>query len=87
MGNVWVEEEGSRRNSDMTDSVIQVRADCEQVQQQLYAIQESMDKLHLEDTVQSQRMQEWVNHVRATLGSLTGLRAEDIATRNRPWEL
>ncbi|KAF8425213.1 hypothetical protein EV426DRAFT_573443 [Tirmania nivea] len=87
MGTVWVEEEGGERNARRMNSVIRVRACVEQLQQQLYAIHESMDRLQLEDTVQDQRVEEWVNHVQATLGSLTSLRAEDIASRNRPWEL
>ncbi|KAF8428188.1 hypothetical protein EV426DRAFT_705089 [Tirmania nivea] len=61
--------------------------ECGHLQQQLYAIHESMDHLHLEDKVQDQRVEECVNHVQATLDSLTSLRAEDIASRNRPWEL
>ncbi|RPB22559.1 hypothetical protein L211DRAFT_839607 [Terfezia boudieri ATCC MYA-4762] len=42
IGTVWVEEEGSGRNDvEMASRFIQVRARCEQVQQQFYAIQES----------------------------------------------
>ena len=87
MGTVRVEEEGEQ-NAERTNSIIQVRMSFEQVQQQLYAIHiKAMDRLNLEDTVQSQRVQEWVNHVQATLGVLTSLRAKDIASRNRLWEL
>ena len=46
-----------------------------------------MDELGLEDSVRSQRIEGWVNHVQSTLGSLTDVRAEDIVYRNRPWEL
>ncbi|RPB19860.1 hypothetical protein L211DRAFT_586270 [Terfezia boudieri ATCC MYA-4762] len=87
IGTVWVEEDSERNDIEMTSRVIQVRAGCEQVQQQLYAIQESMEHLNLDNTVRSQRMEKWVNHVQVTLDSLTSLRAEDIASRNRPWEL
>ncbi|KAF8420376.1 hypothetical protein EV426DRAFT_243477 [Tirmania nivea] len=63
MGTVWVEEDSDRNDVEMTSRVIQVRARCEQVQQQLYAIQESMEHLNLDNTVRSQRMEEWVNHI------------------------
>jgi len=46
-----------------------------------------MDQLNLENAVQSQRMEEWANHVQITLGNLTSFRAEDIVNRHRPWEL
>ena len=46
-----------------------------------------MDELGLEDSVRSQRIEAWVNHVQSILGSLTDVRAEDIVHRNRPWEL
>ncbi|KAF8442591.1 hypothetical protein BGX38DRAFT_1272306 [Terfezia claveryi] len=82
MGTVWVEEESSGQNARRMNSVIRVQACVEQLQQQLYTIHESMDQFHLEDTVQDQRVEEWVNHVQATLGSLTSLGAEDIASRN-----
>jgi len=74
-------------NAERASTAIQARASTEELQQQLYAIYESMDQLNAEDIVQRQRMQEWVNHVRTTLASLTNLRAEDIASRNRPWDL
>ncbi|KAF8418738.1 hypothetical protein EV426DRAFT_574717 [Tirmania nivea] len=49
---------------------------------------ELIDQLNLDDnTVQSQRMEEWANHVQVTLNSLTSVRAEDIVNRHRPWEL
>jgi len=87
-GTVWVEEEGtSRRNIERANIASRVRESFEQVQQQLYAAYELMDQLNLEDTVQSQRMEEWANHVRTTLGDLTSVRAEDIVNRHRPWEL
>jgi len=57
-----------------------VRESFEQVKQQLYAAYELMDQLNLEDREQSQRMEEWANHVQATLGSLTSVRAEDVLT-------
>ena len=44
-----------------------------------------MDKLNLDDTIQSQRVGAWVHHVKETLGSLTDLPVDDIASRNRPW--
>ncbi|KAF8419083.1 hypothetical protein EV426DRAFT_645023 [Tirmania nivea] len=84
---VEIEEEGNGQNAERTNSIIRVRACVEQLQQQLYAIHESMDQLNLEDTVRNQRVEEWVNHVQVTLDSLTSLRAVDIASRNRPWEL
>ena len=64
-----------------------MRESFEQVQQQLYVAYELMDQLNLENAVQSQRMEEWANHVQITLGNLTSFRAEDIVNRHRPWEL
>jgi len=44
MGVVWVEEENSGgRNAERASTAIQVRANTEELQQQLYAIYESMD--------------------------------------------
>ena len=59
---VWIEdsEETSGRNTEKINSVIEVRECVEQLQQQLYAIHESMDQLNLEDTVRSQQVGEWV---------------------------
>jgi len=68
-GTVWVEEEGTgRRNIERANIVSCVRESFEQVQQQLYAAYELMDHLNLEDTVQSQQMEGWANHVQTTLG-------------------
>jgi len=55
---VWVEEGSGRRNIERVNIVSRVRESFEQVQQQLYAAYELMDQLNLEDTVQSQRMEE-----------------------------
>lgn len=48
-------------------------------------LHESMDIVSLEDTVRSQRVEDWVYHVQETLGGLISLPAEDIACRNRHW--
>ena len=48
-------------------------------------LHESMDIVSLEDTVRSQRVEDWVYHVQETLGGLISLPVEDIACRNRPW--
>ncbi|KAF8459324.1 hypothetical protein BGX38DRAFT_1264264 [Terfezia claveryi] len=87
MGTVWVENESSGWNAERANIISRVRESFEQVQQQLYTAYELMDQLNLDDTVQSQRMEEWANHVQVTLGSLTSVRAEDIVNRHRPWEL
>jgi len=56
---LWVEEEGTgRRDIERANIVSHVRERFEQVQQQLYAAYELMDQVNLEDTVQSQRMEE-----------------------------
>ena len=81
------EEENSRHGAERTSSMIRVRACVEQLQQQLYTIHKLMDQLDLEDTVRSEWIEGWVNHVQTTLGSLTNVRAKDIVNRNRPWEL
>jgi len=87
MGTVWVEEEWSGRNVERANVVGRVRESFEQVQQQLYAAYELMDRLDLEDNIHTQRMEEWANHPQATIGSLTSVRAEDIVHRHRPWEM
>ena len=46
-----------------------------------------MDQLNLEDTVRSERIEGWVNHIQTTLGGLTDMRVEDIVNRNRLWDL
>jgi len=69
-----------------TNIVVRLRESFEQVQQ-LYTAFELIDQLDGEDIVQNQRMEEWVNHVQATLGSLTSVCPEDIVNRHRPWEL
>ncbi|RPB20548.1 hypothetical protein L211DRAFT_852264 [Terfezia boudieri ATCC MYA-4762] len=78
VGTVWVEEEGSGRNVERANIVIRVRESFEQVQQQLYTACEMMDRLNMEDTVQIEGMEEWANHVQATLSTLTSIHAEDI---------
>jgi len=65
MDDVWVEESRDGRNAKQASTAIQVRANTEQLQQQLYAIYESIYQLN----------------------TLTNLRVEDIASRNRLWEL
>lgn len=50
-----------------------------------HEIHESTDIVSLEDTVRSQRVEDWVYHVQETLGGLISLPAEDIACRNRHW--
>ena len=88
VGTVWVDEvDNGGHSAERTSSMIRVRASVEQLQQQLYRVHELMDELGLEDSVRSQRIEGWVNHVQSTLGSLTDVRAEDIVHRNRPWEL
>ena len=86
-GAIWIEEEGGGASAERTSSMIRVQACVEQLQQQLYSIHEFMDKLDLDETVRSQKIEGWVNHVQTTLGSLTDLRPEDIVNRNRPCEL
>jgi len=51
MGTVWVEEERSGRNVERANVVSRVRESFEQVQQQLYAAYELMDRLDLEDNI------------------------------------
>jgi len=57
MGTVWVEEERSEHNVERANVVSRVRESLEQVQQQLYAAYELMDRLDLEDNIHS----EWRN--------------------------
>ena len=68
-------------------SLLQLREGVEQLHQQLYAIHEVMDQLNLEEGTRTERVEAWIGHVRTTLSGLVNVRAEDIASRNRPWEL
>jgi len=53
MDDVWVEEESrDGRNAKQASTAIQVRANTEQLQQQLYAIYELIYQLNVEDIVQ-----------------------------------
>ena len=53
MDGVWVEEESrDGRNAKQASTAIQVRANTEQLQQQLYAIYELIYQLNVEDIVQ-----------------------------------
>ena len=83
MGIVWVEEVKNNQDIGKTNSIIQVRACVEQLQQQLYDIHKRMDKLNLNDSLRSGQVEDWVNHVQEVVGGLT----EDSASRDRPWEL
>lgn len=56
MSSVWVEEERAVLDTEQTSSIIQVRACTEQLQHQLYAIHEAIDKLKLDDTIRSKRV-------------------------------
>ena len=49
--------------------VLQVREreSMERFQQKIYAVQEVMDQMRLEETTQKTRLQEWVGHVKETL--------------------
>ena len=59
----------------------------EQLEQQLFVINEAMDQLNLEDTIRSERLEGWMGHVEETLDCLVHVPAGDIAGRHRPWEL
>lgn len=84
---VRVEVEGPRHDVERTNTVLRVRARFEQVQQQLYAMYELMNQLNLDASEQSERMEEWENHVHEPLDRLTSLQPEVLVSKNRPWEL
>ena len=46
-----------------------------------------MDKMNLEESTGSERMEEWIGYVEGTLDVLERVPNTEIASRNRPWEL
>ncbi|KAF8428713.1 hypothetical protein EV426DRAFT_711386 [Tirmania nivea] len=60
IGTVWVELETSeRRNRSANSIVLQLRESMERFQQKIYAVQEAMDQMSLEETIQSAWLGEW----------------------------
>ena len=68
------------------NSLLQLRASVEQLHQQLYAIHEVMGQLNTQDDTHNAQVEAWVGHVQ-TPNNSTDVRPEDIAIRNRLWEL
>ena len=64
-------------------SLIQLRASVEQLHQQLYVTHEMV----LEEDTPNAQVEVWMGHVKTTLSSLTVVRPNDIAIRNKPGEL
>ena len=67
--------------------MLRLRECMEQLQQKVFAVQEAMDQMSLEETIQNARLEEWVGHVEETLDVLKWVPNGDLASRHRPWEL
>ena len=74
-------------NDGRNSSLLQLHASMGQLRQQLCAIHEVMDQLNLAEDARKAQVEAWMGHVQTTLSTLTDVRPEDIAGRNRPWEL
>jgi len=85
VGIVWVEDEtvSSGRNND----ALRLRERMERLQQKVYAIHEAMEEINLEESVCSERMEEWMGHVEETLDGLERVPNIEIVSKHRPWEL
>lgn len=71
IGRIWVEDEASERGGNRISSfVFRLHERMEQQQRNLYAIQEAMEEMSIEETAQDARLEEWVGHVEETLDVL-----------------
>ena len=66
---VWIECETSEGNK-LNSLTLRLRERMEQLHQKMYTIQEAMEEMRIEETIQSVTMEEWVNHVEETLNTL-----------------
>lgn len=68
-------------------SVLQLRELEERLRQQLYVVHEMMEEEQLHPDERQTVVDEWMDHVRASVEPLTNVMPEDIVKRTRPWEL
>ena len=88
VGRVWVEDESCERGGSRVSSfVLRIRECMEQLQQNLYAIQEAMEEMRIEETTQGTRLEECVGYIEDTLDVLVQVPPREVASRHRPWEL
>ena len=70
IGSVWVAETSEKGGNRVSSYILRLRERMEQLQQNLYAIQEAMEEMSIEETTQGARLEEWVGHVEETLDIL-----------------
>ncbi|RPB25197.1 hypothetical protein L211DRAFT_836521 [Terfezia boudieri ATCC MYA-4762] len=83
----WVGLGASGRANRANSLALRVRERMERLQQKVYAVQETMNQMGVEETTQIARLEEWVGHVEETLNVLERVPNRDLASRHRPWEL
>ena len=87
-GLVWVELDTSERGDNKVNSfALRLRERMERLQQKIYAVQEEMEQISLEEPVQNAWLEEWVGYIEETLDVLERVSNRDIASRHRLWEL
>ena len=85
---VWVDAEHEvDRAHGVNSFALRLRERMEQLQQKVYAIQEEMEQLSIEETTQNAALEEWVGYVEETLDSLVRIPNSEVINRHRPWEL
>ena len=84
---ICIEHQETSWDGGRNSSLLRLRASVEQLHQQLYAMHEMMDQLNLEEDTRNVLVEAWMGHVETTPSSLANVRPEDLAMRNRPWEL
>ena len=85
-GTVWVEDEIIAKDK-VSCFALRLRERMEQLHQKVYALQEEMEQMSMEETIQNETLEEWVGHVEETLDGLVSIPNKDVIERHRPWEL
>ena len=87
MAAVVVEEPVVSPPQDKVESLLELREIQEQLEHQMYAVHDLWDARMAPCEERRERVKSWLAHVRITVASLINLPPEDIANKNRPWEL
>ena len=85
---IWVDlEHEAGRASGVNSFALRLRERMQQLQQKVYAIQEEMEQMSIEEATQNATLEEWVGHVEETLDCLVKIPNSEVINRHRPWEL
>ncbi|KAF8448199.1 hypothetical protein BGX38DRAFT_1260228 [Terfezia claveryi] len=87
IGTGWVGLGASVKANRANSLALRLRERMERLQQKIYAVQETMNQMGVEETTQIARLEEWVGHVEEILNVLERVPNTDLASRHRPWEL